>query len=75
MVDALRANQARAKVLEQALATARRPPIDAAFANHLEESALADLKALRELLKSWNARSAIAKLFPNGLRFKVKDGL
>jgi hypothetical protein len=75
VVDALRANQDRAKALEHAHSVATRPPIEPAIAERLENVAVAHIEVMRQRLRSDEAREALKSLFPGGLRFKVGSGL
>jgi hypothetical protein len=75
VVDALKANQERARVLEKRLAVVTRPPIDEALAEQLEASAVAYVQRMRERLGADEAHEALRALFPRGLRFRVGAGL
>jgi hypothetical protein len=75
VVDALRANQERARSLEQALTLATRPPIDPSAAERLEAAAVAQIERMRQQLDSGEAREALTALFPQGRRFMVGSGL
>jgi hypothetical protein len=75
VVEALCTNQERAKSLEQALAIATRPPLDDATAAKLEAAAVAQLERMRIQLDGDEARATCLALFPQGLRFKIGNGL
>jgi DNA invertase Pin-like site-specific DNA recombinase len=75
VVDALSANQERAKELQKALSVATRPPLDAAAAEQLRATAIAEVDRYRSRLDGPDAREAYISLFPRGLRFKVGNGL
>jgi site-specific DNA recombinase len=75
VVDALNANQERAKELDQRLTVATRPPIDPSLAERLEATAVAQVDRMREQLTAGEAREVFTVLFPSGLRFKIGSGL
>jgi MYXO-CTERM domain-containing protein len=75
VMEALKANQDRAKEQERALAIATQPPIDLEIAKRIEAVAIGKLTAMKEQLATEHAREVLISLFPSGLRFKVGPGL
>ena len=75
IMEALKANQERAKSLDRAVALASLPPLDLTVAQQLEATAIAEIQRMRERLSGPELREAIVSLFPEGLQLKIKNRL
>jgi hypothetical protein len=75
VVDALCINQERARALEGAMVIASRPALDEACGARLEAAAMAQVDRMRQQLDGGESRAACVALFPQGLRFKIGNGL
>jgi len=65
IVEALNANQQRARDLEEALKVAARPPLDEAVAQQIEAAAARQLQRMRGQLSGDEAREALTVPVPD----------